>query len=340
MIDLRTDAISRPTEEMWAAMRDAEPGWAYVGENASVNELTRLGADLLGKEAALLLPTCSAANLVALLALGEPDAEILLDPTCHVATSEARGFETVAGLVERSIPVHDGCPEPAAIEGACAEARRAGRRPGVLCLENTHNNAGGVAVPADRLFAVASVAHRHGARVHLDGARLLNAAVALGVPAARFTDGADTVSLSLGKGLCAPGGALLAGSRAVVERARAGAQRVGAGSLHKSGVLAAAGIVALKSMVDRLADDNRRARTLADGLARLPGLQIDLASVQTNIVVVDVRPPLDADTLLARLATRGVLGYKRSTTRVRFVTHRTIGDAEIAQTVAAAAASL
>jgi len=209
-----------------------------------------------------------------------------------------------------------------------------------VCLENTHNNAGGVAVPADRLAAAADVAHCHGLRVHLDGARLLNAAVALGVPAARFTDGADTVSLSLGKGLCAPGGALLAGSRAVVERARAGAKQVGAGSLHKSGIVAAAGIVALKSMVDRLADDNRRARTLAEALARLPGLQIDLASVQTNIVVVDVRPPLDADTLLARLATRGVLGYKRSATRLRFVTHRTIGDAEIAQAVVAVAGSL
>src|SRR5438132_1318429 len=167
---------------MWAAMRAAEFGWAFVGEDASVNELTRLGADLLGKEEALLLPTCSAANLVAILALGERGAEILLDATCHVATSEARGFDTVCGLVERTVAVRDGCPDPEVVVAAC----KASPRPGVLCLENTHNNAGGVAVPPERLGAAASAAHDYGARVHLDGARLLNAAVVLGVPASRL----------------------------------------------------------------------------------------------------------------------------------------------------------
>jgi len=325
---------------MWAAMRAAEPGWAYVGEDASVNELTRLGAYMLGKEAAILVPTCSAANLIALLALGEPGTEILLDASCHVATSEAHGYETMCGLIERTIAVRAGCPDADVIDVACAESRRAGRRPAVLCLENTHNNAGGVAVPAERLAVAAETAHRHGVSVHLDGARLFNAAVALGVPASRLTDGADTVSLSLGKALCAPGSALLAGSRVVIDKARAAAQRIGAGSLHKSGIVGAAGIIALKSMVDRLGEDHSRARTLAEALARMPGLQVDLAAVQTNIVVVDLRPPLDADMLLARLASRGVLGYKRSSSRVRFVTHRTIGDAEIARAVAAVAASL
>jgi threonine aldolase len=176
--------------------------------------------------------------------------------------------------------------------------------------------------------------------VHLDGARLLNAARALGVPAARVAECTDTVALSLGKGLCAPGGAVLAGSRDSIERARHSARRIGAASLHKAGILAAAGIVALKSMVDRLADDNRRARGLAAALAALPGLSVDLASVQTNIVTADVVPPLDADTVLTRLAELGVLGFRRSATRFRFVTHRTIGDAEIQRAVAAVAASL
>src|SRR5205085_4888483 len=160
--------------------------------------------------------------------------------------------------------------DPEVVVAAC----KASRRPGVLCLETTHNNAGGVAVPPERLAAAASAAHDYGARVHLDGARLFNAAVALGVPAARFTEKADTVALSLGKGLCAPGGALLAGSRAVITRARAGAQRVGAGSLHKSGVAAAAGIVALTSMIDRLADDHRRARALAEAPVTMAGLKV------------------------------------------------------------------
>jgi len=160
------------------------------------------------------------------------------------------------------------------------------------------------------------------------------------VPAARLTEGADTVSVSLGKALSAPGSALLAGSRQVIDKGRAAAQRVGAGSLHKSGATAAAGIVALQSMVDRLADDHRRARTLAEALAKMPGLRVDLDTVQTNIVAVDVEPPLDADTLLARLASRGVLGYKRSRTRFRFVTYRAIGDADVARAIDAVAASL
>jgi threonine aldolase len=325
---------------MWAAMRAAELGWAYVDEDTSVSELTRLGAALLGKEAALLLPTCSAVNLVALMTLGAPGSDVLLDPTCHVATSEARGFETVAGLGERHVVASGGCPEAAAIDAAAAETLRAGRRATLLCLENSHNNAGGAAVPPERLAVAAGAGRRHGTAVHLDGARLLNAAVALGVPGARLAEHADTVALSLGKGLCAPGGALLAGSGEVVVRAREAARRIGAASMHKAGVLAAAGVVALKSMVDRLADDNRRAHELAGGLAALPGLRVDVASVQTNIVVIDLVPPLDADSLLARLARRGVLGFRRSATRFRFVTHRTIGDAEIAHAVAAVAASL
>jgi threonine aldolase len=325
---------------MWAAMRAAEQGWAYLDEDASVRELERLTCTLLGKEAALLLPTGSASNLVGVLALGEPGTEVLLDSTCHVATSEARGFETVAGLVERPLAAPAGCPDPAAIDAAAAEGRRTGRRASLLCLETSHNNAGGVAVSAERLTAAGDAARRHGARVHLDGARLLNAAIALGVPAARLTECADTVALSLGKGLCAPGGSMLAGSRSWIERAREGARRIGAGSLHKAGITAAAAIVALKSMVDRLADDNRRARTLGVALAKLPGLRIDLATVQTNIVVIDVVPPLDADTVLARLATHGVLGFRRSATRFRFVTHRTIGDEEIERAITAVAVSL
>ncbi len=321
-------------------MRAAELGWAYLGEDAAVRELERLACGLLGKEAALLLPTGSAANLVAVLTLGEPGTEVLLDPTCHVATSEARSFEAVAGLLERPVAAPGGCPEPAAIDAAAAEGRRAGRRATLICLEDSHNNAGGVAVSAERLADAAAPARRHGARVHLDGARLVNAALALGVPAARLAECADTVALSLGKGLCAPGGAMLAGSRDLIERARDSARRIGAASFHKAGILAAAGVVALKSMVDRIADDNRRARALAVALATLPGLRVDLASVQTNIVAVDVVPPLDADTVLGRLAERGVLGFRRSATRFRFVTHRTIGDAEIQRAIAAVAASL
>ena len=320
-------------------MRAAEVGWAYLGEDPSVNELERLGAGLLGKEAAVLAPTCTAANLLALMTLGTRGTQVILDPSAHTATSEARGYETVCGLRAGFVEARAGSPDPGAVEETILAARKAGLVTTVLCLENTHNNAGGVAVRPERTVALASLAHRHGASVHLDGARLLNAAVALGVPAARLTEDVDTVSLSLGKGLSAPCGALLAGPRPVIDRARVNLRVIGAASLHKAGIFAAAGIVALKSMIDRLADDNRRARQLGTGLAALPGLHVDLETVQTNIVLAETTGPA-ADALLGRLATRGVLGFRRSDTRIRFVTHRLIGDAEVSRAIAVVAESL
>jgi len=339
VIDLRTDALSQPTAEMWAAMRAAEVGWAYVGEDASVNELEARGARLLGKEAAVLLPTCSTANLVALLTLGTPGRAIALDPTCHVATSEGGGFEHVAGLRAFPVEARAGCPDPEPVERAIADARSTGLATSLLVLENSHNNAGGAAVSPERTAAAAEAAHRLGAAVHLDGARLCNTAVALGVAPSDLAAPADTVALSLGKGLCAPGGALLAGSRELIARAREKARLIGAGSLHKAGPLAAAGLVALDTMVDRLAEDNRRARRLAEGLVPNAGLRVDVCSVQTNIVVIDMIEP-GVDALLPRLAARGVLGFRRSASRFRFVTHRLIGDAEVARAVDAVAASL
>ena len=339
MIDLRTDALSRPTAEMWAAMRAAEVGWAYVGEDASVNELEARGARLLGKEAAVLLPTCSTANLVALLTLGTPGHAVALDPTCHVATSEGGGFEHVAGLRAFPVEARAGCPDADSVERAIADARRAGLPTALLVLENSHNNAGGAAVSPERTAAAAGAARRHGVAVHLDGARLCNSAVALGVPPRRLAADADTVALSLGKGLCAPGGALLAGSKALIARARQQARLIGAGSLHKAGPLAAAGLVALDTMVDRLAEDNRRAKQLAIGLAPLAGLRVDVDSVQTNIVAIDTLAPA-VDALLPRLGARGVLGFRRSDSRFRFVTHRSIGDEDVARAIDAVVASL
>ena len=216
---------------------------------------------------------------------------MILNPTGHVATSEARGYEAVGGLVGRFVESRAGCPDPGAVEGAILHAGRAGLDTTVVCLENSHNNAGGIAVDPAGMAAVSAVAHRHGAAVHLDGARLLNAALARGVPATRLAESVDTVSLSLGKGLCAPGGALLAGPPAVIDRARRHLRTIGAASFHKAGVIAAAGIVALESMIPRLADDNARARRLATGLAGMPRLRVNLETVQTNIVLVDTPGP-------------------------------------------------
>ncbi|HEY3186496.1 MAG TPA: aminotransferase class I/II-fold pyridoxal phosphate-dependent enzyme, partial [Solirubrobacteraceae bacterium] len=266
-------------------------------------------------------------------------SQIVLEATSHIAGSEEWGYAFVCGAAASLVPGRHGCPTPDDVERAITASGRP--RTSVVCLENSHNNSGGVALTPEQTRAVAAVARRHGAAVHLDGARLLNSAVALGVAATALTDAVDTVSLSLGKGLCAPMGALLAGPGGVIERARTNLRRIGAGSLHKSGMLAAAGLVALSKMVDRLGDDNRRARALATGLAALDRVGLDLTTVQTNIVLIDAGTAgLSGDALAARLAEHGVLGLPRPPHHVRFVTHRLVGDDEVARAVAAVAAAL
>jgi threonine aldolase len=209
----------------------------------------------------------------------------------------------------------------------------------MLVLENTHTRAGGTVLSPGLTAELAGAAQRQGAYVHLDGARLLNAAVALGVPVRELAAPVNTVALSLNKGLCAPMGTILAGRREVVELAHRTLRRLGGASVHKAGIAAAAALVALDTLVDRLADDHRRARELAALLREIPGLVVEPAEIETNIVLVDVGgTELDPGEFLQLLAERGVLGMERDTTRVRFVTHRLIGDAEISQAAEAVAA--
>jgi threonine aldolase len=284
VIDLRSDVLAPPTETMWEAMRAAELGWASIGDDPTVLELERRGAELLGKEAAVLVPTCAMANLAALLALTEPGDRVLVEPDAHIALSEGGWLHELAGLE---------VGEPAA----------------VVCLENTHTRRGGTVLGVAETAARAALAPRS----HLDGARLANAAVALGVPLAELAAPVDTVAFSLNKGLCAPAGALLAGEAAVIAVARVHLKRLGGATIHKAGLLAAAGLVAL-DLVDRLADDHRRARDLA----RLIGAD----EPQTNIVYAD------AD--VEGLAARGVLALAYDG-RARFVTHRGIDDDAVAR---------
>jgi threonine aldolase len=282
LIDLRSDICAAPTDAMWDAMRTADIGWATYGEDENVNELERRGAELLGKEAAVLVPTCSLANLAALLAQTEPGDRVLVDADMHIRTSEGDWLTEVARLE---------VGEPAA----------------VVCIENTHTRRGGTVLTAGQTAGLAARAPRS----HLDGARLANAAVALGVSLAELAAPVDTVAFSLNKGLCAPMGALLAGDADTIATARVHVKRLGGATVHKAGIYAAAGLLAL-DMVDRLADDHRRARELA----RLIGAP----EPETNIVYHDV----DVD----RLRERGVLAMELGG-RTRFVTHRLISDADI-----------
>jgi threonine aldolase len=341
MIDLRSDVVAPPTDEMWEAMRRAPLGWALVGEDLAVNELEGYVADVLGKEAALLVPTCGAANLLALLSLTRPGEQIVLEAAMHLVWSEGQSLAFPAGLFPILVEARRGAPDPADVETALTTPRFGHLgRPSLVCLENTHTNAGGTVLDAGQIAAIAGVAHRHGAAVHLDGARLFNAAVALGCQARDLAAPVDSAAVSLNKGLCAPEGALLVGSRAVIASARANAKRLGMASWHKAGIAAAAGLIALRTMVARLADDHERAAQLAAGLAALPGLRIDPTQVQTNIVLAKLRGELSADVFEARLAQHGVRALPRSPRVVRFVTHRLIGDAEVEHAVSACSRAL
>lgn len=326
-IDLRSDLHARPTDEMWEAMRAAPLGWATYGEDPSVNELQERIARLLGKEAALWVPTCGMANLVALLTIAPRGSTVVLEAASHVLTSEAMGIEEIAGLEPRSLWARDGRLDPVEVEELIVQTGAT-----MLVLENTHTRAGGTVLTPELTAELAGAAQRHGAHVHLDGARLFNAAAALGIPVRELAAPANTVALSLNKGLCAPIGSILAGRTEVIELALRTLRRLGGASVHKAGIAAAAALVALDTLVDRLADDHRRARELGALLQEVPGLEVEPAVIETNIVLVDVSgTELSPDEFLRLLAERGVLGMERDTSRVRFVTHRLIGDAEISR---------
>jgi threonine aldolase len=324
-IDLRSDLHAPPTDEMWEAMRAAPLGWATYGEDPSVNELQERMAALLGKEAGLWVPTCGMANLVALLTIAPRGSTVVLEASSHVLTSEAMGIEDIAGLEPWSLWAEDGRLDPVEVEEAIVDTGAL-----MLVLENTHTRAGGALLTPKLTADLAAAAHRHGAYVHLDGARLFNAAVALGIPVSELAAPVNTVAVSLNKGLCAPMGTILAGRKEVIELAHRTLRRLGGASVHKAGIAAAAALVALDTLVDRLADDHRRARELGALLQEIPGIDVEPAEIQTNIVLVDISATeLYPDEFLRLLAERGVLGMERDTSRVRFVTHRLIGDADV-----------
>jgi threonine aldolase len=337
VIDLRSDLHARPTDEMWEAMRAAPLGWATVGEDPSVNELQERMAALLGKEAAIWVPTCGMANIVALLTIAPRGSTVVVEASSHVLTSEDMGIEEIAGLEPLSLWAADGRLDPVEVEEAIVETGAT-----MLLLENTHTRAGGAVLAPQLTADLARAAQRHGAYVHLDGARLFNAAVALGVPLQELAATVNTVAVSMNKGLCAPMGTILAGRTQVIELAHRTLRRLGGASVHKAGIAAAAALVALDTLVERLADDHRRARELGALLRQIPGIEVEPAEIETNIVLADVSGTgLDPNEFLRLLAERGVLGMERDTSRVRFVTHRLIGDAEIAlvaELVAAVAA--
>jgi threonine aldolase len=330
-IDLRSDVVTGPTDVMWDAMRRAELGWAMMGEDSSVNELQRYAAELAGKESALYIPTGTMANLVALMTHTHRGDQIVLEASSHILWSEEWGFAHICGVVPRPIAGTFGYMEPDDVKTAILEQRFSHRpNTSLICLENTHNMAGGTIIRPDQISAISRIAREHSIPVHLDGARVLNACVALHVPLSEMTADVDTLMLNLNKGLSAPEGALLCGPRSFIDQSRVNLKRLGGWTLSKAGIPAAAGLVALKTMIPRLEDDHRRAWLLAQGLQGLKRISVDLGAVQTNIVMMSVDPEfMSARSLLNLLEEHNIRGYLFRPDAIRFVTHRLITDDDI-----------
>jgi threonine aldolase len=338
IIDLRSDTVTQPTDAMRRAIRDAELGDDVFGDDPTVLRLEAMAARLLGKEAALFVASGTMANLVAVLTHCRRGDEVILGDEAHILHYEVGGASAIGGVLLRTVPNDArGRLDAATVEAVIRPDDVHFPRTALICLENTHNRCGGRALSPDDLAPVAAVARRHGIPIHLDGARIFNAALACGVPAAELARETDSVMFCLSKGLSAPVGSLLCGSRAFIERARRNRKMVG-GGMRQVGTVAAAGIVALETMIDRLAEDHANARYLAERLAALSFLDVDPAAVETNIVVCTVREGT-TDSWLPRLEAVGVLATDFDPRRLRFVTHHGIERHHIDEAVARLAAA-
>jgi len=325
IINLRSDTQTLPTARMRQAMAEAELGDETYGEDPTVLRLEAMAAERLGTEAALLVISGTMANLVALLTHCRPSDELFVDREAHVLWYESGGFASVAGVVPTMVPSRRGHILADALEAAVRPANVHYPRARLVWLENTHNRGGGSVMPLADQRAVEAVARRHGLAVHLDGARVFNAAAAQEVEAAQLARGVDSLIVDLTKGLSCPLGALLLGSREFIAEARFH-KRVLGGGMRQAGVIAACGIVALEDLVDRLAEDHARARALAERLAAVPGLAVDPATVETNMVYVDVGALGASSDVVAALRADGLLVSDRPPDRIRLVTHLQISD--------------
>lgn len=334
-IDLRSDTVTLPTPAMRAAMADAELGDDVMGEDPTVNRLEEIAAARINKDAALFVASGTMANLVALLTHCGRGDEVIIGDKSHTFINEVGGMAALGGIQPRTLPNQpDGTLALDDIRNAIRGDNVHWPRTRLITLENTHNACNGSPLAPAYLWAVYDLAQSRGIKVHTDGARIFNASVALGVPVSELTRYTDTISFCLSKGLSAPVGSLLCGPRDFIAEARRNRKMVG-GGMRQAGVIAAAGIVALETMVDRLADDHANAKMLAEGLADIPGIDLDPACMKTNIVFFELTSGLTASQLAERLAREGVWMGVAGEKRIRAVTHYGIEREDIETTISA-----
>lgn len=325
-IDLRSDTVTKPTPAMRAAMAEAEVGDDVYGEDPTINKLEARAAEIFGREGAIFVPTGSMGNQIAIRLHTQQGQEVICESRAHIFDWEMAMISAFSGCQARTVAGERGILTWDRIKTALSPKLYYRMQTGLIALENSHNMAGGTVTPLDVYDEIWSGARDAGLPTHLDGARIFNASVALGVPVDELTSGFSSVMFCLSKGLCAPVGSMLVGSRKFIERARSVRKMLG-GGMRQAGVLAAAGLIALEEMPKRLHEDHANARLLAERMAELKQVEIDLATVQTNIVIFKVRGFTDVGPILAAMKGRGVLAGTGAVNEIRFVTHNDVNHA-------------
>ncbi|WP_179946700.1 low-specificity L-threonine aldolase [Desulforamulus ferrireducens] len=327
IVDLRSDTVTLPTDDMRQAMASAEVGDDVYGEDPTVKRLEETAASLLGKEAGLFVPSGTMGNQIAVLTHTARGEEVILDAEAHIYFYEVGAPALLAGVQTRPVPGLLSADGPELLKSSLRPVDIHFPHTSLLCLENTFNRGGGTILPPATMAEFYSIAQERGLKVHVDGARIFNAAVGLGIDVKELAKHCDSLMFCLSKGLAAPVGSLLVGTREFIDRARKYRKALG-GGMRQAGCLAAAGLVALNS-IDRLAQDHANARRLAEGLAKLPGLQVDLDKVQTNIAVIEVTGQQTAAEIVQLLFERGVKCGTFGPSSIRMVTHKDVSAEDI-----------
>ncbi len=334
IIDLRSDTVTLPTDEMLEAARNAKLGDDYYGEDPTVNRLQELAAQKMGKEAALLVPSGTQANLISLMSNCNKGELVVLESESHIYWYEVGGISSVAGLLPWPVKSTTGAYVPQDLKAAIRPKNISYPEPSLICVENTHNRHGGTVITPEQLNEISSIANQFNLKLYMDGARIFNASIALQTTPDKLTKYVDNLMFCLSKGLCCPVGSIIVGNQEFISKARKNRKLLG-GQLRQAGIIAAPGIIALEKMVDRLKIDHQNAKLLAEKISKLKGISIHLESVQTNMATFTLDSQVDDHEFLEKLKAQRILALPMSKNRIRLVTHYGIERSDVEKAVAA-----